>query len=40
MNRANQNRLNSPIITRVIELNKYLLRISDKAFKYASVTDN
>lgn len=33
MNRANQNRLNSPIITRVIELNKYLLRISDKAFK-------
>ena len=31
MNRANHNRLNSPIITRVIELNKYLLQISERA---------
>lgn len=33
MNRANRNRINAPIINRVVELNKYLLRISDKAFK-------
>lgn len=32
MNRATKNRINSPIITRVIELNKHLLRITDKAF--------
>lgn len=31
MNRANHNRLNTPIITRVIELNKYLLQISERA---------
>ena len=33
MNRANRNRINAPIINRVVELNKYLLRISDRAFK-------
>lgn len=32
MNRANKNRINSPIITRVIELNKHLLGIANKAF--------
>ena len=31
MNRANHNRLSTPIITRVIELNKYLLQISERA---------
>lgn len=31
MNRANHNRLNSPIITRVIELNKRLLLVSERA---------
>ena len=32
MNRATKNRINSPIITRVIELNKHLLGITNKAF--------
>lgn len=32
MNRANKNRINSPIITRVIELNRHLLGIANKAF--------